>query len=673
MRHRAHFYFKLFSLGHVQIINLLSTATTHQNYYIWLLICGTLGNLILKVFRDIHFMLQKLNERIQGAVAWIVIVLVTVTFILFELDQYIHSHQNSDVKVTINDHTITKEDYRLNFRRMSQRQAQEPLTASQEQALKQQVLSEMMVNAVSVEAANARGFEVNGPQATAAILNIPQFQEDGHFSNSRYSHALINAFFTPQTFQQEVRQGMLLNQQRFALMGTEFVLPNELNHFVALSSQTRDYRYAIIKAAKFKRNIHITDEEEHRYYQAHKKQFMTQEQVSIEYIRLSLQAIKDTLSIAPDLVSRYYEDNKHNYLTPAQWQVDYLRFPTSPESAQSEPDQKQIKQAAQKFYELVAADPNQFSNAAQKIAKPDSGNFGTLPTIIAGQSNLDQHLINLTKVGQISQPILGELGYEVYQVKSYKPATIQPLADVRQLITEQLLQDSAQNHYAAMEEQLSELSYQNPDSLQTVANELKLKLEYSGLFSREHSNQDPITQHPAIKQAAFSNEVLNLGNTSDPIRLDADSLVILRVKKHIPAAFQDITQVKNVIDSILIGQKASLEAQTYGKNLLVSQTDSAMKALEWQKVTAASHDTELSDPLINELAFSLLEPGAYGSGLLPNGDFAIIQLSGIQDGQIDSNDKDLVRNFTQQLEASYGLIDYDLYISQLMSRAKIVN
>ena len=614
-------------------------------------------------------MLQKLNDRIQGAVAWIIVVLVTVTFTLFGLDYYLQSHRSADVKVKINDHIITKEAYELNYRRLSHSQAQESLTPIQEQALKQQVLSEMMVNAVSVEAAHQHGFEVDGQQATAAILQIPQFQEDGHFSTSRYSQALNNAFFTPQTFQQEVRQGMLLNQQRFALIGTEFVLPSELQHYVSLFMQTRDYQYAVIKAADFINRSQISPEEEQQYYQAHKKEFMTKEQISIDYIRLSLQAIKDKVTISPEQISRYYEENKNNYLTPAQWQLSYVRFPVKEEPSNAELE-THAKRASKQFYDAVSKDPQQMTTLTKQAARQQHAQAGVLPVVVAGQSNLDQYLINLTEPGQIAEPIRTKQGYDILQVKSYKPAAIQPLAEVGQLIAEQLRQEVAQQQYAALEDRLSELSYQNPDSLAPVASSLGLPLEHSGLFSQAQPGQEPITQVPAIKQAAFSHDVLTFGNNSEPIQVDADTLVVLRVKQHIPAALQDISQVKNVIDSVLLSEKASLAAQQFGKNLLTTKV--VPKTLHWQMVKAANRDTELAHPEINELAFSVDNEGNYEGGLLKNGDFAVVRLAKITEGHLDREDKEQMRNLTQQLEASYGLMDYDLYVSQLMSQAKIV-
>ena len=167
--------------------------------------------------------------------------------------------------------------------------------------------------------------------------------------------------------------------------------------------------------------------------------------------------------------------------------------------------------------------------------------------------------------------------------------------------------------------------------------------------------------------------MLTFGNNSEPVQLDADTMVVLRVKQHIPAALQDISQVKNVIDSVLVAQKASLAAQESGKNLIASTPKSLPKSLHWKPVMAASRDSENSDPQINELAFSVADLGDYQSGLLQNGDFALVRLAKITDGHLDTEDKEQIRNLTQQLEASYGLMDYDLYIAQLMAQAKIVN
>lgn len=614
-------------------------------------------------------MLQKLNERIQGVVTWVIVGLVTLTFTLVGLDYYFQSKRDSDIKAQVNGQRVTKQAFELNYRRISQMQDQNALTAETVRALKQQVLSEMVVNTVSVEAARAYGFEVNSNQATAAILHIPQFQEDGHFSTSRYTQALTNAFFTPQTFEQEVKQGMLLNQQRFALIGTSFVLPNELEQFVRLSTQTRDYGYALISSDNFIAKMQLSDKEVENYYQQHQETFYSQEKVSIDYIRLSLQDIKKSLHVDPKTVFRYYEDNKSNYLTPAQWQLAFIRFPLeddAPEALQS-----QSKQRADNLYEKLLADPTRFDELAMASSEKSS-EHGLAPLVVAGQSELDQQLVNLTQQGQISAPIKTKLGYEIFKLISYAPATPQVFLKVKPLIEEQLTQEAAQKQYADAVEQLSDLSYQNPDSLDFVAETLHVPIAHSALFSR-NGGKDELTKNKDVLQAVFGQEVLVFGNNSDPIQLDADDIVVLRVKQHIPAALQPLSKVRTPIAKALIKQKAVLEAERFGHDVVSrALPEATIASLNWHVVDNVGRDSDAVESRINDLAFAMSHTKEYAGVTLDNGDFAVVRLSHVHNGKLNSLDKEQIDNVSQQIEASYGLLDYDLYINRLMNQAKII-
>lgn len=614
-------------------------------------------------------MLQKLNERIQGAVAWIIVILVTITFTLFGLDYYLQSRHESVAKAKVNGQSISKQDYELNYRRLSQTQEPDTLTPANEQALKQQVLSEMIANTVRVSSAKAQGFEVTAHQAGAAIVHIPQFQEDGHFSTTRYTQALSNAFFTPQTFEQEVRQGMLLNQQRFALIGSAFVLPTELSQFIRLSMQTRDYHYALVKAEEFVPKLTVSEQELQQYYNTHKNQFLSKERVSIDYIRLSLAELKKTVSLSSEQVLRYYEENKANYLTPAQWQMSYVRFPIGETSAS---DDTVVKQQADKLYDAVLAAPHEFDAFAKEAVIQHHAVSGVLPTVIAGQSEWDAYVVNLTKPGQVSQPIRTKQGYEVLQLKTYQAAAIQPFEEVKDLIVEQLTQEAAQKLYAELEERLSELSYQNPDSLAPVAKALDVQVHHSSLFSADERGQDEITQQKLIVQTAFSHDILEFGNNSEPLQIDADTLVVLRVHQHIPASLQSFTQVRSVIHTELLKQKAVLAAQEYGESLTKKAPTELPSELHWQYLTAMTRDSDATDPQVNELAFSIAGVNGYAGRTLNNGDFVVVRLAKMAEGKMDWSDKEQVANIKQQLEANYGLMDYDLYISQLMSQATVV-
>lgn len=625
-------------------------------------------------------MLQKLNERIQGVVAWIIIVLVTITFTLFGIDYYLQSRHESVAQAEVNGQAISKQAFELSYRRTRQLRDPSQLNVARENQLKQQVLDDMIVNSLSMQSARSSGFEVNSAQANAAIVSIPQFQEDGHFSTNRYAQALSGAFFTPESFQQEVRQGMLLNQQRFALIGTAFSLPNELKQFVKLYMQTRDYTYLKIPALQFLKQVNISDDEVRSYYQQNKQVFLSPEKVSIDYVRLSMRDIKSKITLSPDQLKHYYDENQNNYLTPAQWHVAHIVL-SVPANATAE-DDAQVKLKAEKLYQSLQSAPNQFTEQAKLLSTDKASADGVLPWIVAGQSPYDKALVNLTTPDQISSPIKSQQGYELFKLIAYKPAAIKSFDDVRPMIQEQLLTELAQTQYTQALEQLADLSYQTPDSLALAGKVLKVNVDHSELFDRQGGDSE-VTKNKQIIHAAFSQDVLKFGNNSEPIQLDNDSVVVLRVNQHLPAAEKTLVDVKSLISKKLIRKKAEAEAKRYGQELLsVSQhvkqqgIENAqfhdMNSLHWHDVLDASRDIDTVAAAINELAFNLPNVGTKAGCSLVGGDYAIVNLKKINDGHIDKLDKEQIASITQQIETSYGLMDYNLYINGLTSKATIV-
>ncbi|MBA2709416.1 MAG: SurA N-terminal domain-containing protein [Tatlockia sp.] len=622
-------------------------------------------------------MLQKLNEKIQGLVAWIVIIMIAITFTLFGVDYYMQSHQASESEVDVNDQMISKQAYDLAYRRSRQQSDISQMTASSEATLKKQVLNDMVSNEVSMQAARKAGFEITTEQANAAIINIPQFQQDGHFSQERFHQALSNAMFTADSFRNEVKQGMLLNQQRFAFIGSSFALPEEIKRFVKLYLQTRDYDYLEIPAEKFVKSTQISDELVNKYFKTHRKEFVAPEHISVSFIRLSGQKLKEKISVTSAQITQYYGDNKSNFLTPSQWQVAHILFALTKDA--SEEVKQQIKQKALDTYQTLQINPSQFDQILKSKTddKLSISNGGVLPWITAGQSSFDKALAALTKPGEISEPVETPHGFEIFKLIAYKPSALKSLTEVQNQIKEQLISELSQTQYAQVLEKLGDLSYQSPDSLSPVADALQLPIEHSELFSRK-GGQTELTKNKQIINAAFSHDVLELGNNSEPIQLDNDTVLVLRVNKHIPATEKPLAEVKDYIAKKLALQDAQKQAENLGTEILSKKDDKALQnkliqdnQLQWLEVAKAPRDTDKVDPAINELAFSLARTDSYNGRNSGKGKYVIVRLKQINDGDLATLDKEQQASLEQQIESSYGLMDYDLYINNLISIAKI--
>ncbi len=620
-------------------------------------------------------MLQKLNERIQGLVAWIVIVLIALTFTLFGVDYYLQSHHLSASEVEVNGHPITKQAFEINYRRARQQRDSAQFTALQEQALKKQVLDDMIVNELSLQAAKNNAFAVSVEQANAAIVNIPQFQQDGHFSVERYQQALSGAMYTADSFQQEVKQGMVLNQQRFAFIGTAFALPQDAERFVKLYMQTRDYDYLQIPIRLFLKPTEIPEAAIKKYYYKNQHEFLAPEKVAIDYIQLSMEKIKKSIEVKGEDIKRYYEDNQANYLKPAKWQLQHILL-AFPENASKE-DEDKIQQKALEIHQELLKNPQQFSEKVHFLSddKLALDSEGRLPWIVGGQSEFDKVLSTLTQPGQISVPIKTQRGYEIFKLVAYKPATTKPLNEVEGAIKEQLSVELAQAKYTQALEQLSDLSYQSPDSLTPAADALGLKINHTDLFSRKNLVNN-LTKNKLLVNLAFSHDVLELGNNSEPLQIDNDSVIVLRVRQHKPAAQKSLEQVKNYIIKKLTFEEAKKQTAALGLQLAAQDQQAAQKLaesyqLQWQAIKASPRENDKLDAVINSLAFSVTKVDEHKGAHLANGNYVLVRLKQINNGDFSKLDREQQASLTQQIEASYGAMDYDLYIANLLHKAKI--
>src|SRR3546814_15026863 len=85
---------------------------------------------------------------------------------------------------------------------------------------------------------------------------------------------------------------------------------------------------------------------------------------------------------------------------------------------------------------------------------------------------------------------------------------------------------SKQKHFEECGDKLDQLAFENPASLDPVAEALGLKVQTTDWFTR--AGGDGLAANDAVKEAAFSQEVLKDGENSKPIAVSASELVVIR-------------------------------------------------------------------------------------------------------------------------------------------------
>ena len=253
-------------------------------------------------------------------------------------------------------------------------------------------------------------------------------------------------------------------------------------------------------------------------------------------------------------------------------------------------------------------------------------------------------------------------------------ATLKPsiMNLARQEKTEQLL--------AQKSEDLANLSFTHPDSLQDVADSLGLPIQKTGLFTKQGMTSGLLSD-PKLVATAFSSELLEQGVNSNPIEVKEGSLVVLRVNKHVPASVKPLLELRTFINGELLREQASKNTAKLAekiKKALNNGAPVAEVAKQYHLVWALRHSLKQSDstlaPTLIEAAFKTPMDSSGNSKAqilaLASGDYVVFKLLAQRWGPSAELSADKQKQWLEQMAARQAQIEYRLYEQGVIKQAK---
>lgn len=631
-------------------------------------------------------MLQSIRDRSHGSLSAIILSLVCLAFILWGIQSYLESSSKNDVAAKVNGHVISQADVNAAYERLRQHEQMQlgsdfVIDSKIEATLKKQALNQLIMGQILSDAAVKNGYRVTKEEVDAALLSVPAFQVNGRFSRDRFNEVLNSILYNEKSFLNDMQMTMLINQVRAGFVESAFVLPSEITTAIKLVNQKRDIGYLIIPATHFKDTITINDEAAQQYYQQHQDQFIAPEQVSIEYLELSLPQIAATLHFTEQQLKQFYQDNLSNYTQPIHWHVAHILVKLPPNATPQQIAEAKIK--IDNIAKRAHAGEN-FTTLAQTYSDDllSAKNGGLLDWFSPGMVDpgLEKIAAGLKHVGELSQPTLTKYGYSLVKLIDVKKPEIYPFEKVRSQVEKALAQQQAVKEFANDSDKLSNLTYANPGSLDIAAKALNLEIKHTNFFTQQ-GGKDTLSSNPKVIATAFKSDVLQ-GNNSDVIELNPDTLIVLRVKQHKSASLRTFADVRDEVIQQLKAQLAEQKAGALSQELLqqLKQTSNGEQiahqtGFKWQTlINATRYGSKASAAIVNA-AFRLPRPADKSISCtnlkLPNGDYAVIAVTAVHDGNADNVNETEQRIYREQLENSYGQLDYSLYVQELVNKAKV--
>ncbi|ALG68537.1 SurA N-terminal domain-containing protein [Beggiatoa leptomitoformis] len=597
-------------------------------------------------------MLQGMRAGIQGWLGWALIILISIPFALWGIQEYLSPSRGVAV-AEVNGVEISS----LNFEQAVDQQKRQLRSMTQqadlsfmEAQIRKETLNRLIEQEVLMQTAINHGMRIGDMMLAKQIHQFPMFQQGGMFSQPIYEQALRSQGMNPSGFEVEMRRSLLVSQLQDGITNSAFISSAELTQRTQLEKQQRSVSYLTIPANRFTAQVVVDDAEINKYYQDHPDAFKTPEKVSLEYIEFSQEELAAAQAITEEHLKEQYKERLASFTTPGQWQAKHILIEV-PQDASPEKLADAEKQANDILAKIKAQEKT-FDESAKAFSadtsnKDKGGDLGWF-----GEGFMVkpfEEAIKSMKVGDISdKPVKTQFGFHIIQLVDAKPTITKPFESVRDELLKKVQTEEAEQAFYTHAEQMADLAFENPNSLQAIADTLKHPIKTTALFAKtETGEKDTFLSNRKVIESAFSEQVLENRYNSEVLELDKPQHVaVIRLKEHQPAQLRPLADVKEEIIAKLKQEKSTAEAEKLGKTLLADlqkgeAPDALFKKQDLQPQPAQwieRQNSRLGYPEIVREAFKMGHPtetkALYQGVSLNNGDYAIVILLAVKAGEI---------------------------------------
>ncbi|NBA95933.1 SurA N-terminal domain-containing protein [Pseudomonas sp. R5(2019)] len=615
-------------------------------------------------------MLQNIRDNSQGWIAKTIIGVIIALMALTGFDAIFQATTNSQDAAKVNGDTISQNELSQAVD-MQRRQLMQQLGRDfdpamlDEKMLREAALKGLIDRTLLLQGAQDAGFAFSESALDQVILQTPEFQVDGKFSAERFDQVIRQMGYGRLQFREMLAQEMLIGQLRTGLAGSGFVTDSQVDAFARLEKQTRDFASLTFKADPAAAKV--TDEAVKAHYDEHAKEFMSPDQVVIDYLELKKSAFFDQVSVKDEELQALYQKEIANLAEQRRAAHILIEVNDKVNEAQAKARIEEIQQRLEKGEDFAAL-AKEFSQDPGSATK--GGDLG-----YAGPGVYDpvfETALYALQNDKVSAPVRSDYGWHLIKLLGVQAPDVPSFASLKDKLTRDLKTQQVEQRFVEATKQLEDSAFEAADLAQP-AQELGLKVQTSEPFGRD-GGPEGVTANRAVIQAAFSDEVLSEGSNSAGIELDPETIVVVRVKEHRKPAQLPLDAVATSIRAQLAKEQASKALNEKAETLIKDLREGKGGNQDWNVQEAVMRGQEGIDPAVLQALFRMARPEAkdkptYASVTLRDGSVVALRLNGVNDGSTASEEeKGQYRRF---LASRAGQQDFTAYRKSLETKADI--
>ena len=593
--------------------------------------------------------LQSIRERLTGFLAFAILGILIIPFALVGVNEYFTS-SSGNIVARINEKEISFNDFNQSFSNYRRRMqsimgaAYDPV-AFDGLVIRREHLDSLIDQELITQAAESMGLDVDDATLAQEIRNIPAFQVDGEFNADVYQSRLQVQGLSPKQFQNEMRLQFVISQLPRNITISSFATQAELTEFVALLDQKRTFRAAMVPAQKIEPAVEFSEEDIVAWYDSHNADYQSEEQLVIEYVELDAAFLPPGLPPEEDLLREQFEDQKARFISPEQRQVSHILIEVAADAGEAE--METARQLAEELSKR-ARDGEDFATLAQENSQDQGsaslgGDLGWVETGVMVQA-FENAMYELSMQSPISDPVQTGFGWHVIQLREVREAAGMSFEEARMMLVAEYQDEISARAFLEQADRLVDLIYEDPTTLESAGLVMDLPVNELGPFTR--AGGEGIAANPEVIEAAYSDLVLLQGSVSDPVNLDENRLVMIKLKEHFPVALKPLDEVREDVIASLNDKLARDNANASATDFLLAlQSGSAEfdalaseSEFEFALHEAVGRNSFVPDVTLVKEVFKLQSPAENSpvQVVLPTGSgFAVVSLDSVEPGSLD--------------------------------------
>ena len=502
-------------------------------------------------------MLQNIRDRSTGWIAYVIVIGISIPFALWGIDQYFTS--NNIIVAEINDTKISLE--RLNNEYQGKLQEMQSLISKdeneaelQKKIIKRTVLDELIDSVLVREFVNKNKFQISEKSLILDIKNNKMFHESNKFSPKRYQNLLQSQGIKISDYERIRRSELKTLQFYNNIVGSSFIASKQLKDLENLKYQKRNFKLLSLSYKDFVDNDkQSTEQQKKDFYVKYRNLFSMPEKFDIEYIVFNKNILKKQLSINLGNLENYYNENKFKYVIAEKRKVSQIFLSNLKNNKEENANlikliAKKIS-SGEKFGELA----NKYSN--DKLSNKKEGNIGWVSRNEITKKISDE-IFNLKSVEEVSNIVETESGFYVLKLKGLRDAKIKKFNEVKDLVKRDYENIQIVNKYDEIFEDLSNILFENPDSLNKVEEYLSVSKVSTGLLTLPRIKKDhKILNDQKILEVLASKSV-NVERQNSALIEVKDNMIMLRINNKAPVEFMRYEEVKKEVESLINTESA---------------------------------------------------------------------------------------------------------------------